>query len=1118
MHHLSPRRVRPRGVKSFRSARSRLSVEALESRQLLTYSATLSGTSALFSGSGAGELLAFDVSGGLLRHNALTAPAGQTFDSEFDFDSTVPGVQSLAASNLSFVTVNTPTSTSVETITLGSPTSPAEDLLALFTIGNLGSGDSVLNIDNSGSTGSNTLTINSSNVIGSNVNVSFPALIKGGINISHGTGTNTDDVLDTFTGQPVNISGQGPLTVNVGNAGSAQNILAPLTITNSSNSTALNIVDTTNTANVNATIGATSITGLTPAAINYGAGQVTSLSIQGGIGDDIYQVNHAFDTTVLNPGGGNDSVSIKASGLPATGSFTTDGGVGFDTLSVDAGGAAVNVIPGSIQLAGRAAIDYASYESITIQNAANTPPDVSAYYFQSTVGTRAVDVTVATFTDADPNNTASTFTATVDWGDGTTTAGTVTQDASTPSIFYVTGSHLYRSKGNFSLSVTVLDHGTTSSTIVGGVPVTTSTTPVTVKSAAVSETVDDAPITATGVSIPATEGVALPTSTVVATFTTANPYALTGEFHAVIDWGDGTPTTLGVITATGVNPNGVTFSVTPFTAHTYTKDGTYTVTVTIGTDAGSAGIAHSLALVRDGSLDVTGATMDATAGTPVNATVATFVDNGGASPVDSYKIFINWGDGTTGPGTITGFNVGVGGVTTFTVGGKHTYTTPTASPITGSVTVTTDSGTVGQGTFTANVHGLNTDFNAITINEGQPLNNVTLATLSNNGGPPIDANYYYATADWGDGTPVTPVMINGSSEVIGSHMYREHGVYPVTITVGVSGNPNVLTFTRGITVNEVPIILNGHLDASSDSGISNSDGITNVVQPTFVGTSEPLSTVAIDAVPGAGGNIIRLGTATTDSSGAWIITSAVPLADGTYTINAHAVDRNNATKANTVLGNVTIDTVGPRVMNFLFNRPAGEVNVTLQDDRSGLAQQSIIDNAFYSITKPRLNNGTYLFTSLTASPSNGPTAPQMVTGVINNHLKLRGGVYTFTLTSGGVTDVAGNALDGEFYGYLPSGNGQRGGDFVAVIDTVHSRILSPKPMQGFGTPNVPPGALLPSYTIRPGRTITPQPPRFHLQGGVGNQHGLPPAQARLQAARPHRAFAGIFTQRHHKLG
>ena len=42
-----------------------------------------------------------------------------------------------------------------------------------------------------------------------------------------------------------------------------------------------------------------------------------------------------------------------------------------------------------------------------------------------TEGTGISGATVATFTDANPNAAASDFTATIDWGDGTTTSGTV---------------------------------------------------------------------------------------------------------------------------------------------------------------------------------------------------------------------------------------------------------------------------------------------------------------------------------------------------------------------------------------------------------------------------------------------------------------------------------------------------------------------------------------------------------------------------------------------------------------------------------------------------------------------------------------------------------------------
>ena len=42
-------------------------------------------------------------------------------------------------------------------------------------------------------------------------------------------------------------------------------------------------------------------------------------------------------------------------------------------------------------------------------------------------------VPVATFTDTDPNGTATDYTATIDWGDGTTSAGTIVSKGTSPN-------------------------------------------------------------------------------------------------------------------------------------------------------------------------------------------------------------------------------------------------------------------------------------------------------------------------------------------------------------------------------------------------------------------------------------------------------------------------------------------------------------------------------------------------------------------------------------------------------------------------------------------------------------------------------------------------------------
>jgi hypothetical protein len=51
-----------------------------------------------------------------------------------------------------------------------------------------------------------------------------------------------------------------------------------------------------------------------------------------------------------------------------------------------------------------------------------------------------------------------------------------------------------------------------------------------------------------------------------------------------------------------------------------------------------------------------------------------------------------------------------------------------------------------------------------------------------------------------------------------------------------------------------------------------------------------------------------------------------------------------------------------------------------------------------------------------------------------------------------VQDIAGNHLDGGFYVSFPSGNGIRGGDFVAEIDAIHNKIVAPQTVVGPAAP------------------------------------------------------------------
>jgi uncharacterized delta-60 repeat protein len=192
-----------------------------------------------------------------------------------------------------------------------------------------------------------------------------------------------------------------------------------------------------------------------------------------------------------------------------------------------------------------------------------TDPPVAAngrFSIAATEGADSASQTVATFTDAGGAEPVGYYTATIAWGDGTSSAGVIVFDQTTQR-FTVSGHHAYAGEGSFPITVTIQD---------GSSP------KVTVASAAA---VADAPLTATPVAVSATAGG--PFSGVVGAFTDANPNGTLGEYSATILWGDGTSTP-GVVAADGHGGYVVAGSIT------YAAAGKYTLSVQIRDAGGSS--------------------------------------------------------------------------------------------------------------------------------------------------------------------------------------------------------------------------------------------------------------------------------------------------------------------------------------------------------------------------------------------------------------------------------------------------------------------------------------------------------------------------------------------------
>ena len=92
---------------------------------------------------------------------------------------------------------------------------------------------------------------------------------------------------------------------------------------------------------------------------------------------------------------------------------------------------------------------------------ADAPLTANGSPISATEGSSTVTVTVATFTDANPSATVGDFTATIDWGDGHTSTGTVTEKN---GVFSVAGSNTYAEDGSDKITVTITDKGGSTTT------------------------------------------------------------------------------------------------------------------------------------------------------------------------------------------------------------------------------------------------------------------------------------------------------------------------------------------------------------------------------------------------------------------------------------------------------------------------------------------------------------------------------------------------------------------------------------------------------------------------------------------------------------------------------
>jgi hypothetical protein len=382
----------------------------------------------------------------------------------------------------------------------------------------------------------------------------------------------------------------------------------------------------------------------------------------------------------------------------------------------------------------------------------------------------AFNGTVATFGDDNPGAAPSDFSATIDWGDATLSAGTITGSAP----FTVTGQHTYADEGSFTATVTISD-------VSPGSGTDTATDTATV---AESDSLSGA-----GVSFVALSGVSF--TTTVATFTDSNTVNVPTDFTATVDWGDATASAGTVTGGSG------SFSVSG--SHTYAGTGVFTVTVTLTDDAPGTATAKatSTASVAGAGLNAFPVAFGTTEGVSFNGVVANFTDSRAGASVSDFTATISWGDATATAGTVASTNPGV-----FSVSGAHTYADEGSFSVTVQITDTVST-TTAMAISTATV----AEGDALTAHPvtfpstaSVPFTGpVATFTDSNTVNVPAD---FTAIIDWGDTTTSAGTVTGGSGSfsVSGSHTYAGSGTFTVTVTL-TDDAPGTASATATSTAN-----------------------------------------------------------------------------------------------------------------------------------------------------------------------------------------------------------------------------------------------------------------------------------------------------------------------------
>jgi RHS repeat-associated protein len=440
-----------------------------------------------------------------------------------------------------------------------------------------------------------------------------------------------------------------------------------------------------------------------------------------------------------------------------------------------------------------------------------------------------------------PTTTDHSYSAKIDWGDGTTAADGSIQQVG--GVYQISGGHTYAYDGSYMIRVTIRQDGVNPARVNG--PATIAVGP-------------GGPLTVTVMQLTATEGTPLGDSPVTVAMVRGGTPS-----QATIDWGDGSSSP-GMI-----QPYGSSYKI--LGNHTYAFEGTYAVKVTATPPAGASSTAVGTATVADSiqinsnSLVVTRRGVLSTDVYLNQVPLATFSDPGVPFtnyPLAYYQAWIDWGDGSQQSGVIA---PGLNGM--YYVYGSHDYSSIYANLMEGGFQVQ-----VTIQAFDRNLTDPNstqrTFLNAIQTTSTVRVARAGVATLSDPevaifndtvSGGATPSSIYDVAINWGDGAPPSepenyqytdyayvnypdpPAFARGFKNF---HVFRQAGTLDGTTATYFDAKTHQATgrmpASGGFVVAPAPTVINATLQSP----------LQNAAYPGVIGVmNQPLAGIGPDGQP-----------------------------------------------------------------------------------------------------------------------------------------------------------------------------------------------------------------------------------------------------------------------------